>query len=338
MSLAGKIAGVFRPVRLPQTIFVQLRYSEAMAYLPHILETARMLIERRDNQFAGYSFWDARSNAAKAILREAGGAYKKHKNVWEDKPGLDGIARELTVHVQRLDNLIKKINLESDRYKVLAEGEFKAASKPIKIEISRTGPVVSNISREFGGYRFWVPLDQELDAARQLMEKGAGREGVIAAIAEKTEWIRAMREELIPAAAGIRAAERKLIELQSSYYPRTAEGNEVFKRFASIKARLMGDYYRDAVNRILDGSFEEGLKLAKAGLNNDVIKAFKVFGVTPGTPFEAVKKSYRKLIFIHHPDRNRTSEAERMAREITSAYDLIQEYFRAAQPQAPNWA
>lgn len=63
-----------------------------------------------------------------------------------------------------------------------------------------------------------------------------------------------------------------------------------------------------------------------------VFGAFEALGLPYGTPFEEVKKTYRRLMREYHPDRHSDSpEAEQMAtqktQEITAAYELICQHY-----------
>ena len=62
---------------------------------------------------------------------------------------------------------------------------------------------------------------------------------------------------------------------------------------------------------------------------HEAIALFFSLGKVPrGSPFEAYKKSYRKLSRIHHPDKNGNSSAStELIKTINSAYDLIKQFF-----------
>ena len=68
--------------------------------------------------------------------------------------------------------------------------------------------------------------------------------------------------------------------------------------------------------------------------NNEmpVFAAFEKLGLPYGTPYEEVKKTYRRLMREYHPDKHSESpEAERLAtektQELTAAYELISEHY-----------
>ncbi len=51
---------------------------------------------------------------------------------------------------------------------------------------------------------------------------------------------------------------------------------------------------------------------------------YRVLGVSREASDEEIKKSYRKLVFQHHPDRNPdNAEAEAKIRELNAAYEII---------------
>ena len=63
-----------------------------------------------------------------------------------------------------------------------------------------------------------------------------------------------------------------------------------------------------------------------------IFGAFECLGLPYGTPFEEVKKTYRRLMREYHPDRHADSpEEERIAtqktQEITAAYELISKHY-----------
>lgn len=63
-----------------------------------------------------------------------------------------------------------------------------------------------------------------------------------------------------------------------------------------------------------------------------IFAAFETLGLPYGTPYEEVKKTYRRLMREYHPDKHSESpEAEKLAtektQEITVAYELISEHY-----------
>jgi len=50
---------------------------------------------------------------------------------------------------------------------------------------------------------------------------------------------------------------------------------------------------------------------------------YEVLGISRSASGEEIKKAYRKLAFEHHPDRNRTTEAENRFKEINEAYEVL---------------
>lgn len=63
-----------------------------------------------------------------------------------------------------------------------------------------------------------------------------------------------------------------------------------------------------------------------------IFGAFETLGLPYGTPFEEVRKTYRRLMRENHPDKHSESpDAERKAtektQELTAAYELIQQHY-----------
>lgn len=64
---------------------------------------------------------------------------------------------------------------------------------------------------------------------------------------------------------------------------------------------------------------------------NALHKAFQVLGLEPGTTFTQVKKRYRRLVVVWHPDRMNNEEARREAEEelkkINDAFEKLKKHF-----------
>ena len=52
-------------------------------------------------------------------------------------------------------------------------------------------------------------------------------------------------------------------------------------------------------------------------------KYYKILGLSPGASEKEVRKKYRKLVMIYHPDKNDSPEAEEKFIEITEAYEIL---------------
>lgn len=50
---------------------------------------------------------------------------------------------------------------------------------------------------------------------------------------------------------------------------------------------------------------------------------YKVLGVSKKASKEEIKKAYRRLALIYHPDRNRSPDAEERFKEINEAYSVL---------------
>lgn len=52
-------------------------------------------------------------------------------------------------------------------------------------------------------------------------------------------------------------------------------------------------------------------------------KYYLILGLEPSATIEEVKKAYRKLALIYHPDKNKTEEAIEKFKSIADAYQMI---------------
>lgn len=307
----------------------ELRLREALRALPYRLSVAWVKVSLGDRNFGKFNFWGQERQKADEILREVETAIRIRYGGKElDQATQSRMAKEMSGHMQKLEDLIKRLDIEN-----LAR---LANREQLGEEISKTESIIADLSNEFEGYRFWLSGSDELKAARRVMD-GTNME----ALRDRTGKIRAMRMGLVSTASSLRTVNQKLFELQSSYHQLAVSEtvrNKIFAAFATVKAQMMRDNCRSAISMVLGGGFEKELREITTRLDSKIIKAFAVFGVEPGAPFEQVKRSHRKLIFEYHTDKNKSPEAEEKSREINIAYDMIQRHFAAArQPaQPPN--
>jgi cation transport ATPase len=73
---------------------------------------------------------------------------------------------------------------------------------------------------------------------------------------------------------------------------------------------------------------------------NDLHKAFTVLGLEPGAPFDMVKRRYRRLVLVWHPDRMTNVEAKREAEEelkkINNSFDKLKKHFETEHKSGPR--
>ena len=69
-------------------------------------------------------------------------------------------------------------------------------------------------------------------------------------------------------------------------------------------------------------------------------RAFQVLGLEPGTAFPQVKKRYRRLVVVWHPDRMNNEEARREAEEelkkINDAFEKLKKHFDSQHVNGPR--
>ena len=65
---------------------------------------------------------------------------------------------------------------------------------------------------------------------------------------------------------------------------------------------------------------------------------YKVLGLGKRASKEDIRKAYRKLALIYHPDRNHAPEAEEKFKEINQAYRILTGLEEAPLVQRASWA
>lgn len=73
---------------------------------------------------------------------------------------------------------------------------------------------------------------------------------------------------------------------------------------------------------------------------NALHRAFQVLGLEPGTAFPQVKKRYRRLVVVWHPDRMNNEKARREAEEelkkINDAFEKLKKHFDSQHVNGPG--
>lgn len=181
-----------------------------------------------------------------------------------------------------------------------------------------------------------MPKFNTNDIASWIRKKAAQVQDTIEQGVEKSIEIRRQIDEKIeanPKAKAIRDVSSEFVKAQA-------------ERLADVRVngKRLGDLPK-AAQRMTERQFYKVLlKLREVDpdMNWDqfmpnpaempIFAAFETLGLPYGTPFEEVKKTYRRLMREFHPDRHSESpEAERIAtektQEITVAYEMIAEHY-----------
>ena len=96
---------------------------------------------------------------------------------------------------------------------------------------------------------------------------------------------------------------------------------------STVGARSWQANFDDPLN-ILGGGNDQTRTPQERKLTNDERKAWDVFGLSPCTDQDKVKKRYKELAKTHHPDANGGSrEAEDRLKTINWAYSILKKYF-----------
>lgn len=73
---------------------------------------------------------------------------------------------------------------------------------------------------------------------------------------------------------------------------------------------------------------------------DELHKAYHALGLEPGAPFETVKRRYRRLALVWHPDRMTSAEAKREAEEelkkINNNFDKLKKHFESEHKPGPS--
>lgn len=103
---------------------------------------------------------------------------------------------------------------------------------------------------------------------------------------------------------------------------------EMSFRYTQRKAMQIFEFLKE-----IDPGFTLG-KLSHTELPA-LFKAYEILGLKYGASYEEVKKAYRQLMRVHHPDRHANNpekerEATRRSQALTEAFDLIEKHLGRA--------
>lgn len=82
------------------------------------------------------------------------------------------------------------------------------------------------------------------------------------------------------------------------------------------------DDWKDAFHQKMN--FDEAIDILS---NND---PYKILGINKNATFAEIKKAYRKLAMIHHPDKNPDNQEEstEIMKKLTAAYTILEKKFK----------
>ncbi|MFN8552528.1 MAG: DnaJ domain-containing protein [Candidatus Obscuribacterales bacterium] len=73
---------------------------------------------------------------------------------------------------------------------------------------------------------------------------------------------------------------------------------------------------------------------------NELHKAYQALGLEPGALFETIKRRYRRLALVWHPDRMTNAEAKKEAEEelkkINNMFEKLKKHFESEHPSGPS--
>lgn len=73
---------------------------------------------------------------------------------------------------------------------------------------------------------------------------------------------------------------------------------------------------------------------------NELHKAYQALGLEPGAAFDTIKRRYRRLALVWHPDRMSSADAKREAEEelksINSMFEKLQKHFQNEHTSGPR--
>jgi len=113
--------------------------------------------------------------------------------------------------------------------------------------------------------------------------------------------------------------------------PHAAEYNQGWDFFANMSAAERDKFSSDSANQSSDPfaqsrTFEWGGAIDEDGYSRTEQTAFDVLELDVGASQEAIKKQYRKLAKLYHPDANPGDpQAAQKFHEVQTAYDLLKQ-------------
>lgn len=73
---------------------------------------------------------------------------------------------------------------------------------------------------------------------------------------------------------------------------------------------------------------------------NELHKAYQALGLEPGTAFDTIKRRYRRLALVWHPDRMSSADAKREAEEelkkINNTFEKLKKHFESEHKSGPS--
>lgn len=73
---------------------------------------------------------------------------------------------------------------------------------------------------------------------------------------------------------------------------------------------------------------------------NELHKAYQALGLEPGTQFDTIKRRYRRLALVWHPDRTTSADAKREAEEelkkINNMFEKLKKHFESEHTSGPS--
>lgn len=75
-------------------------------------------------------------------------------------------------------------------------------------------------------------------------------------------------------------------------------------------------------------------------MKNEIHQAYSALGLEPGAPFEVIKRHYRKLVLVWHPDRmtnaNAKREVEEELKKINLMFEGLKKHFDSDHISGPS--
>lgn len=260
--------------------------------------------------------------------------------------------------IKKIGNKIQSERVNREQF-AAAIRKFNAAFNEMQALKRMKSGELANIEEQFSQYSFWRAeskgLYEHLEKAEKLIK--ACRQAKRSPITlDRLPEVAHLAKELESLSGNIRKnnaidrIERLAVKISEAIFilnelkraPNVT--NERINDLEAIKRQLMGEEYETALTRAYSlfqcasGTTDHGTRtyhsvVQPVYMTQELKTAYATLGVPVTASFKEVKKAYRAVVSVDHPDKHRFStpeeraKAEQRFKEAKNAYELINKRF-----------